>query len=325
MALDVGIDPSRIIYAQSGCKEPSHMRYAAKQGVKQMTFDNADELYKTKAVCPDAEIFIRILTDDSASLCRLGDKYGVALESTTGLLSLAKELDLDVVGVSFHIGSGASDPQSFAKSVVDARTVFDQAAEIGYELSVLDIGGGFTGDLFEEMADTLSRALDEHFSTNVRIIAEPGRYYVASAFTLACCVIGRRLPEPALRETSYRLYLNDGVYGNFNSKFFDHQVFTPCVLSKIDSSAQSTDYSVWGPTCDGIDLITPLSTMPGVLRIGDWLYFENMGAYTKCCATRFNGLPNNHEVLYISSEPGASALLNYDNGFRMPLSQKPKH
>jgi ornithine decarboxylase len=36
-----------------------------------------------------------------------------------------------------------------------------------------------------------------------------------------------------------------------------------------------------------------------------------MGAYTKCSATRFNGFSDNHEVIYISSEAGASALLEY--------------
>ncbi len=309
--LSLGVDPSRIIYAQP-CKTKSYVRFAAEAGVKQMTFDNSDELYKVKRFFPDAELFLRILTDDSKSLCRLSDKFGASLDTTTSLLALAKDLELNVTGVSFHVGSGASDPQSFDKAVRDARVVFDQAADVGYSLKTLDVGGGFSGDLFESMADVLSKALDENFPSTVRIIGEPGRYYVASAFTLACNIIARRdYRDPATMETNYMLYLNDGVYGNFSSLIFDHQIASPRILSKHDRSTRSTEYSLWGPSCDGIDRVTETCTLHGLLDVGDWLYFEEMGAYTRCSATKFNGFTDNHDVLYISSEPGASALLKY--------------
>lgn len=313
--LALGIDPSRVIYAQP-CKTKSYMRYAAQQGVKQMTFDNADELYKTKALFPDAELFLRILTDDSTSSCRLSLKFGASLDATQELLELAKALGLNVVGVSFHIGSGASDPQSFAKAVMDSRVVFDQAENVGFEMKTLDVGGGFSGHLFEDMAQVLSEALDDHFPPSVRIIGEPGRYYVASAFTLACNIIARRdIKDPITRQSSYMLYINDGVYGNFSNIIFDHQNPSPRILSRRcdqdEEATRTTEYSIWGPSCDGIDLISGHCTLRGVLDVGDWLYFEEMGAYTKCSATRFNGFTNNHDVLYISSEPGASALLNY--------------
>lgn len=311
--LKIGVDPLRIIYAQP-CKSRSYLRYAAQEGVKQMTFDNADELYKIQALFPNAELFLRILTDDSSSLCRLSLKFGASLDCTQELLELAKELKLNVVGVSFHVGSGASDPQSFVKAVQDSRTVFDQAAYLGYDLRTLDVGGGFTGDTFEEMACVLSAALDDYFPPNVRIIGEPGRYYVASAFTIACNVIARRdMRDPATGETSYMLYLNDGVYGNFSSIIFDHQHPVPRILhsQNKESRGSATEYSIWGPTCDGIDRITESSIFRRVLDVGDWLYFEEMGAYTKCSATRFNGFTDKHEVVYVSSEPGASAMLDY--------------
>ncbi|KAL8843515.1 MAG: hypothetical protein Q9170_000019 [Blastenia crenularia] len=313
--LALGVDPSRIIYAQP-CKTKSYVRYAAQHGVKQMTFDNVDELYKTKAHFPNAELFLRILTDDSSSLCRLSLKFGASLDCTRQLLQLAKDLELNVVGVSFHVGSGASDPQSFAKAVQDSRVVFDQAANVGFELKTLDVGGGFSGDTFEGMAHVLSESLDDYFPSSVRIIGEPGRYYVSSAFTLACNVIARRdIQDPATRLTSYMLYLNDGVYGNFSSIIFDHQHPYPRILSRQEDDRYSkpTEYSLWGPSCDGIDLISGACTLHGVLDVGDWLYFEDMGAYTKCSATKFNGFTDSHEVLYISSEVGASALLGYHN------------
>jgi len=319
----MGVDPSRIIYAQP-CKTKSYLRYATHAGVKQMTFDNSDELYKIKQFAPEAELFLRILTDDSASLCRLSLKFGASMDSTVGLLKLAKELKLNVVGVAFHVGSGASDPAAFMKAVSDARYVFDEAAQIGYDLKTLDVGGGFVSDTFEPMAGVLSAALDDAFPPHIRIIGEPGRYYVANAFTIACNVIARRTVEdpelPGLR--SYMLYLNDGVYGNFSSIMFDHQHPVPQILKCGDrmpageaedayqrNKGPAIEYSIWGPTCDGIDCISASCTFADTLDVGDWLMFEEMGAYTKCSATRFNGFTDSHETLYVCSEPGASAML----------------
>src|SRR5450432_1228422 len=167
--LGMGVDPNRIIYAQP-CKTSSYVRYAASQGVKQMTFDNTDELYKIKKLFPDAELFLRIQTDDSSSLCRLSLKFGAALDSTDNLLKLAKELGLNVVGVSFHVGSGASDPLAFLKAVRDARVVFDQASTYGYSLRTLDVGGGFCSETFDQMSTVLSAALDEYMPSHVSII-----------------------------------------------------------------------------------------------------------------------------------------------------------
>jgi len=310
----MGVDPSRIIYAQP-CKTKSHLRYAASHGVKQMTFDNADELYKIKELAPDSELYLRILTDDSASLCRLSLKFGASLDTTRELLELAKKLGLQVVGVAFHVGSGASDPKAFLKAVQDSRKVFDQADELGFNMHTLDVGGGFCSETFEQMAGVLSGALDAYFPPSVRIIAEPGRYYVSSAFTLACHVIARRaVNDPTLGTSSYMLYMNDGVYGNFSSIIFDHQHPIPRLLkcgdrflynARNSSSGIDTpsviEYSIWGPTCDGIDCISQSCTFSDVIDIGDWLYFEDMGAYTRCSATAFNGFTNRHDVIYVCS------------------------
>lgn len=321
--LSMGTSPERIIYAQP-CKTNSYVRYVKSVGVKQMTFDNADELYKIAKLFPGAELFLRIMTDDTSSMCRLSMKFGAAMDTTDGLLALAQSLGLNVVGVSFHVGSGASDPLAFYKAVRDAHVVFQQGHEHGFNLRTLDVGGGFTSNTFETMAAALDGALDEFFPAGcgVDIIAEPGRYYVAKAFTIACNVIARRTVEdPTLDGKGYMVYVNDGVYGNFSSIMFDHQNPVAKILraggqTMYDSlpahpvpAGLGVEYSVWGPTCDGIDRIAESIRFDQILDVGDWLYFEDMGAYTKCSATQFNGFSNSHDVVYVCSEVGAKALL----------------
>jgi ornithine decarboxylase len=322
--LGMGLAPERIIYAQP-CKTNSYVRFVKSVGVKQMTFDNADELAKIAKLYPGAELFLRIVTDDTNSMCRFSMKFGAAMDTTDDLLNLAKELGLNVVGVSFHVGSGASDPMAFYKAVQDAHSVFEKGRELGFNMHTLAVGGGFCGSTFETMAGVLSNALDHFFPAGcgVNIMAEPGRYYVSTAFTIACNIIARRTVEiPGVDGKSYMVYVNDGVYGNFSSIMFDHQHPVPKILrasgqTMYDNAiaqpcpaGEGIEYSVWGPTCDGIDRINESTYFNGTLDVGDWLYFENMGAYTKCSATQFNGFTNAHDVIYVCGEPGARALLS---------------
>ncbi|KAI9313037.1 ornithine decarboxylase [Dichotomocladium elegans] len=311
--LQLGVDPERIIYANP-CKQASFVRYANQQRVAKMTFDNLEELHKIKMLYPDAELVLRILTDDSKSLCQLGLKFGAPLETVPTLLETAKALDLNVIGISFHVGSGCLDEHAFVDAILRARKAFDMGAEYGYRFTLLDVGGGFPGAdvqdgiTFEKVAAVLAPAVDRLFPSNVRVIAEPGRYYVASAFTICTSVIGRRtIHSEQTTEKQYMYYVNDGMYGSFNCILFDHQVVYPKVLlrdqkfhygEQIKGEAEYT-CSVWGPTCDSIDCLTKESRLP-VLEDGDWLYWENMGAYTICAASQFNGFRKS-DVIYTNT------------------------
>ncbi|KAG1404489.1 hypothetical protein G6F60_004294 [Rhizopus arrhizus] len=311
--LDTGVEPSRIIYANP-CKQASFIRYAAQQNVSRMTFDNAEELYKIKKLYPDAELVLRILTDDSNSLCQLGLKFGAPLDTVESLLKTAKELDLNVIGVSFHVGSGCLDASAFGDALLRARRVFDQGEQMGFNFTLLDVGGGFPGNdvkdgiTFEKIAAILGPMVDTLFPPEIRVIAEPGRYYVASAFTICANVIGRRTiaPKSEQERQQFMYYINDGMYGSFNCILFDHQVVYPKVLVKNENfiygqqiQEELFECSVWGPTCDSIDCLNK-STMLPMLEAGDWIYYENMGAYTICAASQFNGFRKS-DVIYTNT------------------------
>lgn len=286
----MGIDPCRIIFAHT-CKAMSAIKYARDEGVTQMTFDNADELYKIKRVFPEAQLYLRIVACDPSAPSQLSIKFGARMEATDKLLRLARDLGLEVVGVSFHVGSGGKDPSAFTRAIQDARTVFSQATKLGFLMHTLDIGGGFSsGPLFGETADVVNSALDSFFPSGVRVIAEPGRYMVYSAFTAAAAVMARRGSEPASGDSNNvkatMLYINDGVYGNyFNSisevapephvfKRSGHTVVSDA--GKIESG-QRSEYSIWGNTCDSLDCVNPSCSLPGEVSVGDWLYYGGMG------------------------------------------------
>lgn len=310
--MKLGVAAPRIIYANP-CKQKSFIKYAAKRGVDMMTFDNEAELLKVKEINPDAKMVLRILPIAQVKVqCQLGNKFGCHPNSVRKLLQRAKDLDVNVMGVSFHVGSGVGEAKAFSFAVKQAYDAWQIATELGFKMTMLDIGGGFPGQAnapitFTEIATVVNEALDTYFppESDVRIIAEPGRYMVASAFTLAVNIIAKRSvsrdaaeQEVAQNnETSHMYYVNDGVYGSFNCIIYDHAHPEPRVIS--DSPDRFTS-SIWGPTCDGLDCIVHDCKLPE-LEVGQWMYFADMGAYTMAAGSTFNGMPR-PACFYVCSE-----------------------
>lgn len=74
-------------------------------------------------------------------------KFGCdPITEAPGLLKIAQSLNLNVVGVSFHVGSGCKDPPIFRKAIAASRQIFDLAETYGFNFNILDIGGGYPGD-----------------------------------------------------------------------------------------------------------------------------------------------------------------------------------
>lgn len=309
--LGAGVEPDRIIFANP-CKFPRDIAHAKSHGIKKMTFDNDDELEKIAEIFPSAELVLRIVTDDSASVCRLSNKYGAAIEDCPFLLERANQLNLNIIGVSFHVGSGASNANAFVDSLTNARKVFDMGVEAGFEkFRFLDIGGGFPGDddgaiTLAQIADVVNPAISGLFPDDtVEVIAEPGRFFSHSVATLAARVIGRRVVptnSKAPEDPDVLYYIGDGIYGSFNCMLYDHYVPSP----PMPVSAEGGDLSepeicrVFGPTCDGLDTLYDSIHLPR-LGIGDWLVFKNMGAYTICAASHFNGL-DKAQIMYFRTK-----------------------
>ncbi|XP_050524320.1 ornithine decarboxylase 1-like [Daktulosphaira vitifoliae] len=290
--LDLGVNPSRIIFANPA-KMTSHIKYAMSQCVDLTTFDNELELYKIKSIHPNCNLIIRIRSDAASSQCPLGVKYGCDPQvEAPALLSLARDLNLSVVGVSFHVGSGCNEPIAFRRAISASATIFCLAQQMGFtNMYLLNIGGGFPGNKntsLDKISEVVNDALNEWFplSSGITIIAEPGRFFAASAFTLATKIHSIK-SRPNEDHTMY--FINDGIYGSFNSILYDHSVVVPKPLIE-NTSSSLVPSSIWGPTCDGLDQVIDSVNLPK-MNMGDWIIFEDMGAYTLPVASTFNGFP----------------------------------
>lgn len=297
LVTSIGVSPQRIIFANPA-KMASHIRYSSAAGVDVMTFDSETELVKIKQYMPHAQLVIRIRCDAAAAQCPLGIKFGCdPVTEAPRLIKVAAVLGLEIIGVSFHVGSGTEETGVYGRAIRFARALFTVAENAGHRrVHLLDIGGGFPGgrdSSINEVAQVINSAVESEFAgRTVRVIAEPGRYFAAAAYTLAAMVHAKReltSKEGAGEEDKHTMYfINDGVYGSFNCVLYDHQ---HVVAEPLEPSMdKALPCSVWGPTCDGLDCVLPATKLPTV-SVGEWLVFRDMGAYTLPVASAFNGFP----------------------------------
>jgi ornithine decarboxylase len=292
--IEITKDPSKIIFANP-CKMSSQIRYARANDVDLMTFDSEEELYKIKLYHPYTKLILRLAVDDSKSTCRFNKKFGCKLDQVQELLKITKTLKLDVIGFSFHVGSGCSSPVNYYQAIKDCRTATNMANELGICISIIDIGGGFPGVdtaiKFEDIAAQVNLGMDEFFGKELeqdtfKFISEPGRYFSQKTHTLVLNVIGKKIVIDDDGEKTIIYYLNDGIYGSFNCIYFDHA--KPVILPFNERDGKLNRSRIFGPTCDSVDLITENIMLPE-LAIGEWVYVENFGAYTVAASSSFNG------------------------------------
>eukprot|EP00069_Balaena_mysticetus_P000990 bmy_14971T0 len=227
-------------------------QYAARHGVRFLTFNSEEELIKVAQHHPGARLVLRLWTQDSESILPLSAKFGASLEVCEHMLESARDLWLAVVGTSFHVGSSCQTPHSFTQAITNCRRVFEMGCGVRHDMSLLDTGEGFPR---EEGSDS---KFEE--GIGVEVIAESGRFYAASVCLIAVNIIARKaVMEPDWQDLCPKLPLFS------------------CTL--------------YSPTCNAFDKLFLKEVQLPELDVGDWLVFPSMGACTSAMSSAFNGFP----------------------------------
>jgi ornithine decarboxylase len=302
-------DIDKIIYANP-YKESSSIQYARSIDVDTTVFDSEDELYKIKLYHPKCKLLLRLKVDDQNSLCKFSKKFGADEDEARELIKLARDMNLNMTGISFHVGSGCFDATQYYRALDMCQRVFAIGKEYGFIFTMLDIGGGFPGyhddismKLLKDISVQVEKGIvdffkdkyfiknydnnicDEESSPCLTVIAEPGRFFVQSSHTLLVNVIGKKIRNKDGHKT-FCYSMNDGIYGSFNCIVFDHQ--KPQILPYNERDGENYESIVFGPTCDSMDTVCENIQLPE-LAIGEWCFIPNFGAYTVAAASDFNG------------------------------------
>lgn len=253
-----------------------------------VTYDNLEEIRKVQRHAPHVGMLLRLRVPNTGAMVELSSKFGAEPGEAVDLIAASEAAGLTVEGLSFHVGSQTTNFQNFVQALNMASEIFKEARLRGFhKMNQLDIGGGFPAPYDEnvkplkELADILNDTIARLFPEDVAILAEPGRFLVATACTTVSEVIGK-----AHRDGRQCYYINDGVYHTYSGQLFDHCHYP--VRPFKDGPTQLC--AVFGPTCDALDTITLAEPLPD-LELGDLVYSENIGAYSHASSTSFNGFP----------------------------------
>jgi ornithine decarboxylase len=275
----------KIIYANP--TKPKETLQALDPYKPLVTFDNLNELKKIKQFAPHAGVVLRLRVPNTGSMVELSSKFGCEAGEAVDLVLAAFQMGLVVEGLSFHVGSQCTNFQNFVQALNMAAAVMNESRSRGHEIKILDIGGGFPAAYdrhvkpFSLLARKINAEIDRLFSKEIEIIAEPGRFLVATAATSLAKIIGK-----AIREGKTCYYIDDSVYHTYSGIVFDHCQYH----LKAFKNGPTEICAVFGQTCDGLDVISHSEELPD-LEIEDLVYSENIGAYSNASATWFNGFP----------------------------------
>jgi ornithine decarboxylase len=252
-----------------------------------VTYDNPAELGKIRQYAPQAGVVLRLRVPNTGSMVELSSKFGCHPGEAVDLIEEAFRIGLVVEGLSFHVGSQCTNFENFVQALNVSAAVMEEARSRGHEIKILDIGGGFPARYdrhvqpFSILARKINAEIGRLFSKDIEILAEPGRFLVATAATAIARVIGK-----AVRDGKTCYYIDDSVYHTFSGIIFDHCQYRIRALR----NGRAEISAVFGQTCDGLDTISHSEELPE-LEIDDLVYSENIGAYSNASATWFNGFP----------------------------------
>jgi len=251
-----------------------------------VTYDNIDELKKIKEHCDTAGLLLRLKVPDTGSQVEMSSKFGTEPSDAVALIRKTFDLGLGVEGLSFHVGSQCTNFDNYTSALAITSDIFNDLRKQGYPLKIVDIGGGFpvpyNPDVPEiaKLAQVINAECKRLFTKDTELIAEPGRFIAATAATLVAEIIGR-----ARRDGKIFYHINDGVYHTYSGVVYDHWIPNFHAFKSGDMEV----CAVVGPTCDSFDKISLSAHLPGNLKIGDFLFTENIGAYSIASSTKFNG------------------------------------
>jgi len=285
LLLELGVPAQEICYSNP-MKSRDYIRYAAERGVEWFVLDSVEELRKIVAIKPDAKLYVRIEAPNVGSDWPLSGKFGMKPAEVDAVIAEAAALKADLAGVTFHVGSQCRNPENWRAGIQGAKRVFKKMRLAGLKPRLLNIGGGYPVrhvkpiPSIEKIAEVVNHALRD-VPQSVRVMAEPGRYFVSDAGFFVCRVVGT-----ATRAGMRWMYWDAGVFGGIveTTEGLRYDVLT-------DRDGKLIPWNIAGPTCDSVDVCMRDEMFPEDMEEGDFIYIANAGAYTTAYASNFNGFP----------------------------------
>ncbi|MDX2083275.1 MAG: diaminopimelate decarboxylase [Rickettsiales bacterium] len=301
-AIKANIDPKKIVFAGVG-KAREEIKFALENGVEEFSVESIAEMFLLNEVAGSLnkkpKFSLRVNPDidakthDKISTGRKGDKFGVDIEQAPAIYANAAQLpNLQVYGISMHIGSQILDIEPFRAAFIKMRQLCLDLRKAGHKISSLDFGGGI-GILYKNentllLNDYAALIKEVTKDLDVKITIAPGRALIGNAGILVSKILFLKetdLKNFAIIDAAMNDLMRPGLYGSY------HEVLP--VKKKIGSKVI---YDLAGPVCESTDILAQERELIDP-KSEDLLVFCSAGAYGSSMSNEYNCRPLIPEIL----------------------------
>jgi ornithine decarboxylase len=257
-------------------------------GVRHFIVDHLVELEKVRQATHgdrDLVVLVRVATPGGFAEIDLSAKFGATPRHAAELLEAVAAHGF-TAGLAFHVGSQCLSPDSYRTALEMVGEVLEHSQT---PIRYLDVGGGFparypnmeVAPLEAFMAVIAEGWAKLDLPDDCELMCEPGRALVADGCALVTQVQLRK---------DRNLYINDGIFGSLSELVVTRIMLPARAIRQGGGLAHESAYfTIFGPTCDSNDVLPRHFRLPADIREGDWIAFDQVGAYSNAAATHFNG------------------------------------
>jgi diaminopimelate decarboxylase len=304
VALRAGFSPADIVFTGVG-KTGAELDRAVALRLGAINVESAGEMERIAARAAAAgtrvRVAVRINPDVDAgshphiSTGRLDTKFGMSTaDAVTLIRKMAREPNLQVVGLHVHIGSQVTTTEPLVRASAAIADLARSLAGEGIQLEHLDLGGGL-GLAYEPDQKVLSveeyaaAILPPIRATGLTLLLEPGRWIVGPAGILLTRVVDLK-PKQAggffvVVDAGFTDLLRPALYGAWHA-----------IEAVAPRAGDPMTADIVGPVCETSDTLGRARALPTVV-VGDLMAIRDTGAYGAVMASNYNRRPLASEVL----------------------------
>ena len=298
-ALKAKFKPDKIIFEGVG-KSKEDIEFAIKKNIRLINTESKNEIKLINAISKNlnkkTNIGIRLNPNiNSKSINKIStgkktDKFGIPINELNEIILLTKNLkNINLIGISCHIGSQIMDIATFAKVFKTMKEAASLALSKKIPLKFLDLGGGF-GISYKTNNDlnikNIKKLLNTFFGdVPYSISFEPGRFLIAKSGVIITKILNSKKNGGVnylITDAGMHTFMRPALY-NANHR----------IEALQDMKKKKIKYTIAGPICESSDIISKNTFLP-TQKEGNYLIIHDAGAYGSVMASNYNsrGLPS---------------------------------
>ncbi len=301
--LSAGFSPNKIIFEGVG-KSKEDLIYAIQKNIRLINVESLEELKLLQKLALEKDKIVNIGVRlnpniDGGTISKIStgkktDKFGIEINEIKNIINLLSNCkNLNLIGISCHIGSQISSVEAYKKTFIEMKKAADKFLASGTNIKHVDLGGGFHVQYNKNdpkfKIEDIKRELDECFHSSIYELSfEPGRYLVADAGMLVTTIINAKQNGGV----NY-LIVDAGMNTLVRPAMYNAQHEIETINKKNDNSET---YTVAGPICESTDIFIK-NILLSKQTIGDILVIKDTGAYGKVMSSTYNTRSLPAEVL----------------------------